>query len=372
MKVLHLLATGGTGGIEILCKDILTKAKFDNRICCLFDEGEIFKSLKEENRNIFSLKKDNRNLKKITDDLVKYCIDEKIDIITIHHGGLSCNLVYIMLKKRLPNLKYVRYLHACFDKYAFGNDKGIFNRILIKIAMQKAFDYSDLLIFISKAVEKSFEAKFNIKNKKKAIIYNGISEKFFTKKRIKRNEQDNRTNIIFVGRLSYVKGIDILIKAFKEVSQKNNNIFLTIVGDGEEKQRLASLTKELNVSDKVNFVGRQLNVIEWLDNADIFVYPSIWKEGFGISVVEAMARGCIPIVSNKGGLPEVIQDFQNGFLFEKGSVNDLIQKINIVINLDVQEKSKLILNAMNRSKVFSIENTIKSLNKELKDLMSGE
>ena len=85
-----------------------------------------------------------------------------------------------------------------------------------------------------------------------------------------------------------------------------------------------------------------------------------------------MARGCIPIVSNKGGLPEVIQDFQNGFLFEKGSVNDLIQKINIVINLDVQEKSKLILNAMNRSKVFSIENTIKSLNKELKDLMSGE
>ena len=372
MKVLHLLATGGTGGIEVLCKDILTKAKFDNRICCLFDEGEIFKSLKEENRSIFSLKKDNRNLKKITNDLVKYCIDEKIDIITIHHGGLSCNLVYIMLKKRLPNLKYVRYLHACFDKYAFGNDKGIFNRILIKKVMQKAFNCSDLLIFISKAVKISFESQFNIKNKKKVIIYNGIDEKFFTQKKIKRHKQDKIINIIFIGRLSYVKGVEILIKALKKVCEKNDNIFLTIVGDGEEKERLISLSKKLNVSDKIKFVGRQSDVIEWLDNADMFVYPSIWEEGFGISVVEAMARGCIPIVSNKGGLPEVVQDFQNGFLFEKGSVNDLIQKINIVINLNVQEKSKLILNAMNRSKVFSIENTIKSLNKELKDLMSGE
>ena len=48
--------------------------------------------------------------------------------------------------------------------------------------MQKAFNCSDLLIFISKAVEKSFDAKFNIKNKSKSIIYNGIDEKIFSQK----------------------------------------------------------------------------------------------------------------------------------------------------------------------------------------------
>ena len=189
MKVLHLLATGGTGGIEVLCKDIFLRSNFDNRICCLFDEGEIFKSLSEENEKIFSLKKYNKNINKIVKYLVKYCINEKIEIITVHHGGLSCNLIYIMLKKRLPNLKYVRYLHACFDQYAFGNDKGIFNRILIRTMMQKAFNCSDLLIFISKAVEKSFDAKFNIKNKSKSIIYNGIDEKFFSQKKSIRNEK---------------------------------------------------------------------------------------------------------------------------------------------------------------------------------------
>ena len=361
MKVLHLLAAGGTGGIEVLCKDILLKSDLDNRICCLFDEGEIFRSLKEENKNIFSLKKDNGNLKKMADDLTKYCIDEKIDIVTVHHGGLKCNLIYIMLKKRLPDLKYVRYLHGCFDKYTFGNDKGILNRVLIKIIMQKAFDCSDLLIFISKAVEKSFEIKFNIKNKNKAIIYNGIDEKFFCEQKIKENEE-GITNIIFVGRLSYVKGVDILIKAFNEVEKKNDNVSLTIVGDGEEREKLIELSEKLEIRDKVKFVGRQYNVIEWLDKSDIFVYPSIWEEGFGISVVEAMARGCIPITFNKGGLIEIIKNEENGFLINQINYKKLAQ----VIDMTIKNKNKEIIrkNAISTATKFNVNNTIDQIEVE--------
>lgn len=361
MKVLHLLASAGTGGIETLCKDILIKADWDNRICCLFDEGETYEYLKSNNRKIFSLKDKNRDIKKIVEFLKQYCIKENIDIVTIHHGGITCNMIYILLKRKLPNLKYVRYLHGCFDKYAFGNDKGIINRSLGKMVMQKAFDYSDLLIFISKAVEKSFEAKFNIKNKKKAIIYNGISEKFFTEKR---NVKNNITTITFVGRLSYVKGVDILIKAFKEVGEKNNNIYLTIVGDGEEKERLISLVKELNVEDKVKFVGHQSNVIEWLDNVEIFVYPSIWEEGFGISVVEAMSRGCIPIVSNKGGLIEIVENGKNGIVLNKDDSKELAIAIEEVLNMNNEEKNKIIREAVATSKKFSINGTLENLKKQ--------
>ena len=364
MKVLHLLASAGTGGIETLCKDILIKADWDNRICCLFDEGETYEYLKSNNRKIFSLKDKNRDIKKIVEFLKQYCIKENIDIVTIHHGGITCNMIYILLKRKLPNLKYVRYLHGCFDKYAFGNDKGIINRSLGKMVMQKAFDCSDLLIFISKAVEKSFEIKFNIKNNKKVIIYNGIDEKFFNESKRKKNKKYNTTNIIFVGRLSYVKGIDILIKAFKEVSQKNNNMFLTIVGDGEEKERLVNLTKELNVSDKIKFVGRQPNVIEWLDNADIFVYPSIWEEGFGISVVEAMARGCIPIVSNGGGLTEIVEDDKNGIIFTKKENKELACAIEKILNMNNEKKREMIKEAIETSKNFSINITVEDLKKE--------
>lgn len=369
MKVLHLLATGGTGGIEILCKDILMRAKFDNRICCLFDEGEIFEKLKEENMNIFSLKDKKRNIKKIVEYLVEYCSNEKIDIITVHHGGLACNLIYIMLKKRLPNLKYVRYLHACFDRYAFGNDKGALNRILIKKMMQKAFDCSDLLIFISKAVQESFEVKFNIKNNKKVIIYNGISEKFFYEKSSTRKE-NKKTDIIYVGRLSYVKGVDILIKAFYLIQKECQNLFLTIVGDGREKQKLYSLIQELDLNDKIKLVGRQANVIEWLDNSDIFVYPSIWEEGFGISVVEAMSRGCIPITFNRGGLPEIIDNNKNGVMVDKINVEDLANAIEKVLGMSQSQKNIMINYAKNKSKKFSINNTLNKLENEYMKLLT--
>ena len=372
MKILHLLASAGTGGIETLCKDILIKADWDNRICCLFDEGENYEYLKINNKKIFSLKNKNRNIKEIVKFLKQYCIKEKIDVVTIHHGGITSNMVYILMKRKLPNIKYVRYLHGCFDKYAFGNDKGIVNKSLGKMIMQKAFDYSDLLIFISKAVETSFEKKFKIENKRKAIIYNGINEKFFAETKIKRNEGDCKKNIIFVGRLSYVKGVDILIKAFKEVEKRNDNIGLTIVGDGEDREKLINLSKKLNVSDKVKFVGRQSNVIQWLDNANIFVYPSIWEEGFGISVVEAMARGCIPIVSNRGGLAEIVKNGKNGIAFNKNDSKELASAIEKILNMDNEEKKKIILEAIATSKKFSINSTLENLKKQYYEIIHTE
>ena len=117
MKVLNLIAAGGTGGIEVLLRDFIADKTLDNRICCLFEEGEIYEELKLKNEKIFSLKDKNRNRKEIVKELKEYCIKENIDIITIHHGGINCNLIYMMLKKELPNMKYARYFHSSFDKY---------------------------------------------------------------------------------------------------------------------------------------------------------------------------------------------------------------------------------------------------------------
>ena len=62
MKILNLLAAEQTGGIEVLCQNIVVKSKEDNRICCLFGEGEIFDNLKEKGITIFSTKSLNKNI----------------------------------------------------------------------------------------------------------------------------------------------------------------------------------------------------------------------------------------------------------------------------------------------------------------------
>lgn len=227
--------------------------------------------------------------------------------------------------------------------------------------MQHAFDISDLLIFISKAVKNSFDNNFKVEDKKSVIIYNGIDEKFYERPLLKR-EKNSLNNIIFVGRLSYVKGVDLLIDAFNQIQKINSNVRLTIVGDGEEKQNLTNKSKQLGIQDKIYFAGRQSNVIDWLDKADIFVYPSIWQEGFGISVVEAMARGCIPVTFNNGGLPEIIEDGKNGFLVEKITSTSLADKILKV--LSIKSKDDIINNAINRASRFNINDTVKELKEE--------
>ena len=358
MKILNLLSSGGTGGIEVLCKEILFNSNegFDNRICCMFEEGAIYEEIKKFDKNkIFSLKNKNRNKNAIVNEIIDYCNREKIEIIVVHHGGLSCNLIYIKLKKKLPNVKFVRYLHGCFDNYSFGNDGNFIKRFVVKKVMQKALHVSDLIIFISNAAKKSFFNNFNINNNKCRIIYNGIERKFY--------ERNNNTikkctnNVVFVGRLTKVKGVDVLIDAFNIIKQKGIDSTLTIVGDGEEKNELIEKVSNYGLGNNVIFTGRQSNVIQYLDSADIFIYPSIWEEGFGISVVEAMARGCIPITFNKGGLPEIIENGKNGFIVNDVSQEALANKIIEVINL--KNKDEIRKNAIETAKKFSIDNTIR-------------
>lgn len=330
----------------------------------LFEEGEVYENLKEKSDKVFSLKNQNRNKKRIVELLIEYCNKEKIDIITVHHGGVSCNIVYIMLKKKLKNIKFVRYLHGSFDAYTFGNGENKIKDIIVKEVMRKALRISDLMIFISKAVEKTFVDNFKINNKNRTVIYNGINKSFFENV-IEKSER----NIIFVGRLTKVKGVDILLNAFRKVCNKNSNVNLTIVGDGEERKNLEKKAIDLGISDKISFTGRQTNVKDWLDKNAIFVYPSIWEEGFGISVVEAMARGCVPITFKKGGLPEIIKNNENGYLIDSVDEDKLADKILEALSLPDVQFNELRKNAIEKTKKFTLDATINKLQEEYSKIL---
>ena len=97
------------------------------------------------------------------------------------------------------------------------------------------------------------------------------------------------------------------------------------------------------------------------------MYPSICEEGFGISVIEAMSRKCIPITFKKGGIPEIISDGIDGFLVDKIDVIELKKVMEKVINLNYVEKIKE--SAREKSEQFGIDNTINKLECELHKMM---
>lgn len=120
------------------------------------------------------------------------------------------------------------------------------------------------------------------------------------------------------GRLIGLKGLSVVIQALPALPAAH----FVIIGDGPERSRLEALARELGVGERVRFAGGQPHhaLPEWLAAADLFVQPTIGEEAFGISVVEAMACGLPVLVSDRGGLPEVVEDGQVGRILAPGDV----------------------------------------------------
>ena len=138
-------------------------------------------------------------------------------------------------------------------------------------------------------------------------------------------------DFVFLGRLVSDKGPDLAITALYELNKKGLDKNLTIIGDGPEKENLKKLSSSLDLDSKINFksslFGEEL--VMQLNKHNFLLVPSVWEEPFGLVVLEAMACGCIPIVSNSGGLPEALGNA--GLLFDKGNLNALVEKMEYLI-----------------------------------------
>ena len=129
-----------------------------------------------------------------------------------------------------------------------------------------------------------------------------------------------------VGWLLSIKGPMILLKALSRIWQDRSDVELVYVGKGDLEWALKQQAIKMGVSEKVKFLGWRDDVHEIIPVFDLFVLPSL-NEGMGRVLVEAMAAGKPVVGSNVGGIPDLIKNGQNGFLFESGDINGLSNAI---------------------------------------------
>lgn len=157
----------------------------------------------------------------------------------------------------------------------------------------------------------------------------------------KRKKQVNESiNIVSVGRLTPLKGMKYLIKAFAKVIEKNKNekLKLYIVGDGPEKEALLDFVYDLKIENDVIFTGSLAHekIKQILYKSHIFVLSSVTEfdgteEGIPNALMEAMATG-MPVVSTKhSGIPELIIDRETGFLVEECNVSELALTLGFLV-----------------------------------------
>lgn len=112
--------------------------------------------------------------------------------------------------------------------------------------------------------------------------------------------------------------VEIFARVLKEISQ----VRLVMVGDGSERMNVEHRARCLGVYEKCSFVGKQPNIVDYLSAADVLLLPSE-QESFGLAALEAMACEVPVIASRVGGLPEVVDDGETGFLSEVADVDKM-------------------------------------------------
>ncbi len=367
MRALNLLTAAEYGGIEILCRDIGLYSDIENAFCFLFGEGPIYDQMLEKRIPAYSLSRYPKLSVKRFVSLLK--IARQYDCILIHHGDPYLEMYYFALRFFLKDKKFIAVVHSCYDETILFEGYGKIKKTIFRELIATLLRVSDRVVFVSQAGYESYKQKFDVDSNKIRIIYNGVGiDKLEDGKNAEVNPGES-LKLLYIGRLVKIKGIQLLLEAISRLVE-NVSLELIIVGDGEERQHLEDMATSLGIREITQFCGARSNVGDYLKKADIFVYPSVCQEIFGISIVEAMAYGRICVANEVGGIPEIIKDGVNGFLNHTNDAEGLYQTLMKATDVckDYSKYEEISHAARRTAESFSIAATISKMSDLLNEL----
>lgn len=195
----------------------------------------------------------------------------------------------------------------------------------LKLKLSNTFNASNYFYAVSPELIKQLEQQFSLPVNKIKWLPNVLDDFIESKPLSIDKNQREKVRFLNIANLITLKGQAELIKAFAKIFKDEDNVELIIAGEGELKEKLTHLIDTLDLNDKVKLIGliSREEVINQLDNCDVFVLPSHY-ETFGVVLIEALSRG-VPVVSTYCGGPECIVNESNGILVPPKNVEDLAQ-----------------------------------------------
>jgi glycosyltransferase involved in cell wall biosynthesis len=187
---------------------------------------------------------------------------------------------------------------------------------------------SEVDVFISPSLylaERYIQA--GIPEKKMKVIWNGVDIERFSS--LAKKPRNGKIRYTFIGYFGFHKGLQVLIEALHR-SPHFGKITMNLVGGGDLLPYVREQVRTLGLDSIVKFWGKVGNdrIGEVLSETDVLVVPSIWPENQPVSITEAMAAKTPVIASAIGGIPELVIDGYNGYLFPPGSAEDLTAKMS--------------------------------------------
>lgn len=201
----------------------------------------------------------------------------------------------------------------------------------------RLFERADAVTAVSESLLSDATQLYPCIRDKGHVIYNGVGFSWFHQPEADSSAQGKY--VLFVGRLNEVKGVDILLQAWKQMCSRFPAVQLWFAGEGPELDKLQAFARESGILSSVRFIGRvnQAELPALYRKAEVVVLPSR-REGLPFTLLEAGACGAITIGTKIPGIPEVIQDGLTGLLVEPESPDALASAISRILEMPSEQK----------------------------------
>ena len=374
---------GGAEEVMYRYAEILAK-QCDVSIFTSFDYGAVSKKIGNvkfyyisrniENNN----RKGNHSLKGILSFSVavllrrKLIVDFDIVILDSIHYFYSKSLLKFLKRK---NYKIITIFHEAWYKYRKSGAVSPYLSYFMGILIRRLIRYSDTVISVSDPTTKSLINNYNVGREKVVTIPLGIDSKDIIDRYSIKEISDRQYDLVFVGRFAAIKRVSDIVDAVSILAKEGRNLVVALIGDGPQREMIERKIENFGLGKNFKVFGflNEDEKYSIMSDSKIFVLPSE-REGFSLSTLEAMALGCIPIVSKPKfdevfGVSHFVKNNVSGLYYSVGDVNELALEISSC--LDSLEISKLLShNAIETSKIYTIREMELRIYYTLKQIIS--
>jgi glycosyltransferase involved in cell wall biosynthesis len=336
-RVLHLTEDLGIGGLERILASIalhLDRQTYDPHVWCLARGGEVAEELQQQGVKVRVL-----GLSSCYHPAGILALARQLRATGFHivhtHGYFAGTIGRLAAALAgLPVL--IHHVHSTYHEYEPRH----------RFVEKSLAHLTDRVICVTSAVRDFVKNGEGIPTGKTAIIHNGVArpDRGMQAAEIRRERQQlgigpEEKVVASVGSLTANKGHSVLLRSIAQVTSQVPGTRLIVAGDGPLREELAAEARKLGVAAAVTWAGVRTDVYRLLQLSDLFVLPSLYREGLSLAVLEAMASNLPVIATNLGGMSEAVRNGKTGLLVSPGEVRELASAMADLLRDEGRSKS---------------------------------
>lgn len=310
--IVHVINSKSFSGLENVACQIINNLESEYDFYYVTQDGDILKVLREKKINYYVIEK-------MSISEIRQMI-EKLNPSIIHAHDFRASVICALATSKVPIISHLHNNSPWLKNYCV-------NSFLYLYAGLKA----KKIFLVSDSIRDEYVFSYFMKDKM-ITISNPVSQKSIVEK-IDTNQLEKNYDICCVARITPQKNIYKFISVIKSIKEKKNDIKVVWVGTGEQETEFRKLIEDNDLVDNITLVGFQKNPYRFMAQSKIFLLTSDW-EGYGLVAFEALSLGLPCVVSNIGGLPNIV-DENCGMLCNINNISEYTKELEkLLIDTD--------------------------------------